>query len=465
MGKKNRNKIGFKVPDSKKGKAKSGKGTEKGDTLGFKGGKTKTTYSVANQIERPKDTKRFDKLSMVFFDNGVLNKITEMCLPKAGGSEFQVHYRALVVHIEKDGFEVMLTIPTAYYNFEQEVSSGSVDYDLDDIDNEAEKVKESSDTNVSMILSKLPFFSALNGAGYNVTFKEGNFGSIHRHPGRFGFSSIDLGKNPEFPGVIYRQKATKDFIQTDSVMYISGKECEIYTTEARIVNVEPSPDGGVKGDYCQIPTISIVRPVDVTEKPVDLPSKVLGEIDDDIFSRFHFVGAFGAEVKKYPMLEIILEMLAELEYDVCIDNVDASRISQKTFAYNNGKKWGNANSSKKTYGNGYDSWGAYGEDYYDAWGYDYGYDGLYDYSHGYGNEYNKSSTKGRYDEIEVNTEADVEIALDTLFSYHDVNATDKELRDAAIVLMKNFTAKERGEIISYGLDFTMEDEPVSTYVY
>ena len=341
MAKKKNNTIGFKVEPIK---GKSGKGntkakTKTGKNPGFKGGSktpqakhtpvTKTGWSNRAKLTEPEDTKRFDKMGIVFFDNKVLNQITKQCLPTAKDSEFQIHYRALDIHIEKDGFEVVLSIPTAYYNFTQEVSSGSVDYELDDIDNEAEKVKAASEANVQDLLTKMPLFNAMNGAGYNVSFKEGNFGSIHRHPGRFGFSSIDLGKDPESPGVIYRQKVSTDFFQTDSVMYINGNECEIYTTEARIVNIKEAADGGVEGDYCQIPTISIVRPEDSEREAPDLASKVLGEVDTDIFSRFHFVGAFGAEIKKYPMLEVILEMLDSLEYNVDTSNIDEKRIAQK----------------------------------------------------------------------------------------------------------------------------------------
>ena len=379
------NKIGFKQEPTKaaakpRGKAKSGKGNpkktghKKGKDLGFKGGtptgNKKKGWSNRIKVSEPKDTKRSDKMSLVFFDSKVLNEITEMCLPKAGGSEFQIHYRALNVHIEKDGFEVVLSIPTTYYNFKQEVSSGSVDYELDDIDNEAEAVKSLSEENVRDLLTKLPLFNAMNGAGYKVSFKEGNFGSIHRHPGRFGFSSIDLGKDPESPGVIYRQKECTDFFQTDSVMYISGKECEIYTTEARIVNLKAADDGGVDGDYCQIPTISIVRPVDVTSVTHDPASAVLGEVDDDVFAKFHFVGAFGAELKKYPVLEVILELLETLDYNTDISNIDPNRITQK-YSYLKSSGYG----SKKNHsygGRGYsdfygaDPWGGW-EDYDDDW--------------------------------------------------------------------------------------------------
>ncbi len=286
--------IGFKPEHtgskSKSVKVKSGKGTNTGEKLGFQGGKTKkkgysTSYNV-KKLTEPKDTKRFDKMSIVFFDNKVLNDFTKLCLPKAGGSEFQVHYRALTIHIQKDEFEVIVTIPTAYYNFKQEVSSGAVDWELDDRDKEAEKVKEVSDINAAALIQKMPFFHALDSAGYDVSFREGDFGSIHRHPGRFGFSSIDLMKDSEDPGIIYRNRVAVDVVQTDSVMYIGNdKDCEIYTTEARIVNVKKAKDGGVEGDYCQIPTISIIRPEERAGNIVDPAAAVLGSVDSDIFSK------------------------------------------------------------------------------------------------------------------------------------------------------------------------------------
>lgn len=434
---KTKNKIGFDVSNAnpKTTKGKSGKGKVTGKELGFKGG----TY-FKNKLTVPKDTERKDKLSIVFFDSKVLNKITEMCIPQAKGSEFQVHYRAIAVHIEKDGFEVVITIPTAFYNFKQEVSISSVDYDLNDIDNEAESAKEDSEKMTSHLLKELPFFNALTTMGYDVSFKEGDLGSIHRHPGRFGFSSIDLGKNPEFPGVIYRNKIAKDKFQTDSVMYISGKECEIYTTEARLVNTKEASDGGVEGDYCEIPTISVIRPDEASEKKKDDVSKVLGDIEDDIFSKFHFVGAFGAEVKKYPMLEIILEMLYEMDYPVSIDNVKPERITQY-FAYLNKNKA----KGKKSVGNDYAYWddlGGYGNVYadngfgrYDEWD-DYGW-----YNDGFG------AAPSKVTDYET-----LEDMVKFMLEYHGVEYNQFTINDICEVLENNFTIEEQFEIIDFSVD-------------
>ncbi len=446
---KGKNKIGFKVEPVK---AKSGKGNAKpkavsGKSLGFKGGKT-YNYNY-KKVSQPDDTKRFDKMSIVFFDTKILNEVTKMCLPKAGHSEFQVHYRALNVHISKGKFEVAVAIPTAYYNFKQEVTSGSVDYELDDIDNEADKVKEASDKNVAALIQKLPLFKALGQAGYEVSFKEGNFGSIHRHPGRFGFSSIDLGKDPEDPGVIYRQRVAKDFYQTDSVMYISGNECEIYTTEARIVNLEKADDGGVNGDYCQIPTISVIRPENTDVEISDPACEVLGHVDQDIFSKFHFVGAFGAEIKKYPVLEVMLEALYELDYEVDISNVVPDRITQK-YSYvkgGAGKKYGNG------YGNYYSGYGgSIYDEYEDYWGYD-----EYAYPYNQAKPANKkdnfslykNETVSDYDALLSEDLSSIPGMVQFVLGHHDVSGTDEEIEFIEKTLSANFYTDEILEILDY----------------
>jgi len=329
-------------------------------------------YNRGPQKTRPEDTQRKDKMSIVFFDEKTLNKMTEHCLPAAKDSEFQIHYRAANVHIQKDGFEVIFSIPTAYYNFTQEVSGSAVEYDLNDIDEQAEAVKETSSLNLHGNIKQLPLFQALSDIGYEVTFKEGNFGSIHRHPGRFGFSSIDLGKNPDSPGVIYRNHTCTDLVQTDSVMYIDGKQTEIYTTEARIVNVKGAADGGVEGDYCQIPTLSIIKPESTTSK-VDPACSVLGDMDADIFGQFHFVGAFGAEARKYPLLEAILNMLNTFEYNVCTENVKVERITQR---YQSWGGYGKGKGSHAKVGNTYPSiYGGGFDDDYDLMMADY-WDGM-----------------------------------------------------------------------------------------
>ena len=446
------NKIGFKTNGG--GKAKSGKGTAKsGKSLGFKGGKGKApvkTVAPVVKMTEPIDTERSDKMSIVFFDTKTLNAITKMCLPFAKGSEFQIHYRALTVHIEKNDFEVMFSIPTTFYNFDQEVSSGSVDYELDDIDNEAEKVKPTSDEIVQKLLADLPFFTALEELGFKVSLKEGNSGSIHRHPGRFGFSTVDLGKDPESPGVIYRHKVANS-LHTDSVMYIDKSHCEIYTTEARIVNIEGAEDGGVKGDYCQIPTMSIIRPEESTEPEADLASSVLGEVDVDIFSSFHFVGAFGAEIKKYPMLGIILNMLKDLEYNPCIKNVVPKRITQRSWGVSAGSFY-SGKKSGRGHQNYYDDY-MYG-DMYEGFGY---YGGVDDFSY-------RDKKVGSADVILADSELENHLwrdpsdVVEQMIMAYGIVPTEEDVSEIVEILTTTFSFREQVAIVEYS-DFHFIPSP------
>ncbi len=215
----------------------------------------------AKNYTEPTDIKQYNKLNYVVMNQEVLNTIMKKCLPKAEGSEFQFHYWALQVKLTaNDGRMFTFTFPLAFFNFNQTVTGGSVDFNLIEVDQEAQKVKEPAKKLAKLIMKSFPkkIFQDL---GFNVKFEFGDTGSIHRHPGRFGFSSIDLRYNPLKPGVIYRNKEGHDLWQTDSVLYCAS-EAELVTTETRVFNIAPvnpqNEDEGSKGTVAEIPTVMIM---------------------------------------------------------------------------------------------------------------------------------------------------------------------------------------------------------------
>jgi hypothetical protein len=133
-------------------------------------------------------------------------------------------------------------------------------------------------------------------------------------------------------------------------------DVEIYTTECRILNIKEAKDGGVEGEYCKIPTITMIRDDRNTETHKDGLTYIFGDIKSSVLDEYTIVGS----IKPYPLLETILTMFKNAEYACNTDNVVADRITQKTYGY-----------QKKD--------GLWGRNGYHGYGYDYyGYGSYYD---------------------------------------------------------------------------------------
>ena len=233
---------------------KKAKGTAKSTATGAK------RWGIAGTtVTLPIENKDPETMSTVLFSQKTLNEIAQMCLPKAGGSEFQVHYRGAQFIVQKpdSNMRFVWTIPTYFFNMPQKVSTASVDFNLDEVSAISEQLAPMSFEMTKKIAEAFPnaFFESL---GFEVKVRELEMGSIHRHPGAFGFSSTDMDNKAEKPGVIFRNLKCDDKIQVDSVMYIPGQECKIEVTETRVVTVEPSDDNGIKGQYSEAATISCI---------------------------------------------------------------------------------------------------------------------------------------------------------------------------------------------------------------
>jgi len=225
------------------------------------------THSFKYNITKPTDGIANDTLNIVLYKQSFLNDIAKECLPEAKASEFQTHYRAVQFILTSKNPEmkqrVVFTIPTVFFNFPQTVSSGSVKFDLRQVDQISNQMVDESRRIGQQVIEAFPtvYFQDL---GFNVNAIETEVGSIHRHPGDFSFSQIDLDNDPTNPGVIYRQGNAVDLIQTDSVMYITGGEVnphvKIVTTETRVVDVQtlPDPDDGIEGTYKKAKTITMI---------------------------------------------------------------------------------------------------------------------------------------------------------------------------------------------------------------
>lgn len=290
------------------------------------------------QADTPTDVKDSSVLSLVLFKQSTLETIVNKCLPFAKGSEFQVHYRSIIVRLKNETNELIITVPTAFFNFQQTVSTGSVNFETANEGTAARRALVPSQALMPDLLSEFPALQALktyadhNGFDYSII--ESNSGSIHRHPGDFTFSSIDRDKSPNEPGVIYRHLNASDAVKTDSVIYIAAnKLAKIVTTETRIVNVQESTNG-ITGTYTEVPTITcILQDAEVTTAADSLVS-LLGdpEVTEEQPS-FKFVRASGATTKEYPLITEILNQFAATTEASSPDTafVIGSHIEERSF--------------------------------------------------------------------------------------------------------------------------------------
>ena len=312
--------------------------------------------------EKPTELKEYNKVNYVVMNQEVLNEIMNACLPKAGGSEFQFHYWALQAKISsQDGRKFAFTFPLAFFNFKQTVTSGSVDFNLPEVDAEAEKVKPAAKELAKALIKSFPkkFFVD---RGFSVKFEFGDIGSIHRHPGRFGFSSIDLRYDPMKPGVIFRNKEGHDLWQTDSVLYCADA-AELVTTETRVFNIAPvdpnDEDKGSKGTVAEIPTLMLM----------------IGGKEEEEISTIDFSDFFGAkkenpEIKNYyikktmkaPEIDEAINIAKAIgEVYKPLNFVDPNKIEQRYTGYYYSSK--NTNTTKAINAAKDSLWDYYGELY------------------------------------------------------------------------------------------------------
>jgi len=208
--------------------------------------------------ELPKTGNTLNTLNIVLFKQSLLDKYWDTVREKAGGNEVQLHYRGVQIFIEKtDGRKVLFTIPTVFFNMRQRVSTGSVDFSLDEVSEISQQVKPISLELAQDIVHKFPV-SKFQDAGCSIRIEELEMGSLHRHPGNFSFSGIDLDNRAENPGIIFRNLEATGKHQVDSVMYIPTDSVQLVTTQTRVVDVSPTENGGITGWYRKAPTLTYV---------------------------------------------------------------------------------------------------------------------------------------------------------------------------------------------------------------
>jgi len=309
-------------------------------------------------------------LNVVLFKQSTLDEIARICLPEAGGSEFQVHYRGLqlIFSSPTTGNRLAVTIPTVFFNMPQKVTNAAVDFNLDEISEISKMVAPISEALANEYAKAFPIQFFKDG-GFELEALETERGSIHRHPGNFGFSATDLDNQVKEPGVIFRNISAKDRIQVDSVMYIPGQSVQLVTTETRVVNVEPVEDG-IEGTYETAATISYIWK-DRVIKPIDFGEFFRKEEAKEEDAERRYVTDQFQIKKEYPeMKDIFNYFLDNLPEEYSPELViDPKLITQSYARVTYGKQYGHVNNKKSNnyyaYDDDYDYLAAYNDEYMD----------------------------------------------------------------------------------------------------
>lgn len=260
------------------------------------------------------------------------------CLQVAGNSEFQFNMNCLVVKFtSKDKrFRLFISIPVSIYNYPQKVSSGSVDFNLEDVEKASFQVKEKDKLLANELKIKLnQIFKNFNSI-FDIEYLYMLDGaSIHRHPGRFGFSATDLQNDPSNPGVIFRKSKAKNTVQVDSVMVWERGEFDLYCSESRYLNLKPSKykdkdwfqgnwieveKDGVKGVYCLNPTVAVYK-----KKPKFFYKYLSSNVSD-----YTIIG--DQDLANTDIGKVIIQVLSSLKYEPVI-LVEPKNIEQKSYTY------------------------------------------------------------------------------------------------------------------------------------
>jgi len=259
---------------------------------------------LARKIQRVKDEYSEDRVIICVQKDTVLDEIQNLVEPRVGDAEFQVHGHTL--HIPIDRIDVI--IPIYYFSIPQTCSHSNIEYSLDDLRVRIQDTKELAKEYVKKLDLGLTCRLIVDGI------------SIHKHPGRFGFSSTDLSKTLDPASVVYRSEKADDKIQVDCIL----AEGEIYTAEGKVVNVRPTDDDNVEGTYMWYPTINATY--------CGQYHPILGKLED-VYGKYNLT-FYRLKPTRYARLTQILDFISEIidKIDPIID-VNPEDYDRKTYSY------------------------------------------------------------------------------------------------------------------------------------
>lgn len=182
----------------------------------------------------------------IFVDHKNIQEIYEKSGPLAKDNEFQVHYWFLNFrYTAKDGSRIDIAVPTCYFNYEQFVTTGHIDFELTDMIPVSEAIEPLHNVKANQIL-KTDLNARINEI-FGVEFEpmSVNFGTLHRHPGTSAhqsFSSTDLNINVKTKkdslGVVFPLATAEDDKPSFSIIIaIDGQTNHYYNPSTGIANL------------------------------------------------------------------------------------------------------------------------------------------------------------------------------------------------------------------------------------
>lgn len=206
--------------------------------------KTTATTTTLRPIQDVVDT---SNQGILLVHHDAMQKVYTNSGKNAVSNEFQTHFWSVNFrYTAPDGSILDIAIPTVYFNYEQEVSTSAIDFDLKDVSETSEKLEPVHHMLANQLLATdlLEELSALFPDDVKLDIWNVPLNSIHRHPGSLHtFSGTDYCKTASEPGVVYPlAKPIKDQPNFAGIMTIHNGICKVGRFEYRIANGELGTD-------------------------------------------------------------------------------------------------------------------------------------------------------------------------------------------------------------------------------
>lgn len=173
-----------------------------------KSNKKTNTPALPKHVDKIIDTVNKNNMGIILKDHMVMQDIRTKSGPIADSCEYQVHYWAAIYRITNnvDNSILDICIPTCYFNYKQQSTSGHIDFELVDVEAVSVQVKPIHNMKIND-LDRLGFKDRLaelfEGQDVSIEMTESDYNTIHKHPGGSrrnsydgqGFSGTDLCKN------------------------------------------------------------------------------------------------------------------------------------------------------------------------------------------------------------------------------------------------------------------------------
>jgi len=231
--------------------------------------KNKTPSSTTSSLVNIKDFYTHDNQGIILLNHKSIQAIYDQSGPLASSCEFQVHYWTLNLRFRAPDTSLLdIAIPTCYFNYEQLVSGGHIDFEMEDVKDYSAKLEPLHNMKVNELLATgvIQKLSSI----FSVQFEamSSDINSIHKHPGgssRQAFSGTDLMKTPNNLGVVFPlESGSDDTPNFAGIMALDGKENNVAHYEYRVVNGTLGTDIEYVKGMCTA----------ITVKPTEHPSAV-----------------------------------------------------------------------------------------------------------------------------------------------------------------------------------------------